>query len=1131
MEDKLQKAVSEIGKFYGTYSRDAFYDDMQKAEELSDFLKEETTIDFADWVLSVIMSKGSHIRSPGIQDILTLLQMNGASDKDLWTTWEGRTQAEQDALASEILKRFCITFENYYGYVGGPAEDFKGTPGMMFYNQPEFDALLGGAPGFKQGKTRVNPEDRKVVTADPKFDAASLGMAMARPSGDFASQYDIGVQNSNTYPNAGEPGTVMTSVIQVFDSAKTFTTRGAGASTVFMNLIPTVEMSRCIPFFDMTIITSGGPMENAGQTNVLRGVTLARAILGEQEVSTGPDNPTFILAGAQDIEAAARQVAAGEDVEAGGGGEGTPAVVPAWSGAGMELFTTPQTMVPLNQQFKYTTPTESGDEFLPLSTNDPAGHPAENIPAGTAPRKTAVLDPFRPIASVESFTCQAGPKWGGGLSYKSASLNLVIHDRSRLAELAPLLRPDIYGKGLVKVVIKYGWSHPQGQPGPDYSTQNSYAQLLNAGRQVDVYIVSNVKMTMDQTGQVKLAISLVVSGGASTNNLDITEWELADGSGPVTLKMLENISKAIVKVRSRSKGQQPTSLSVAGASFLNSFSSVQGMLTADKAVFVLAKKYIAMIKDAEQGSLQHELLVELRKLLPSGKSTTTIKARYDASIASALGDRIDILKKSPDPFLRDLKDGTGDGRRGNIYISPPVDTELSGWKVKGKRKVQDQPWVSLGKLISVFVGQSLKFSGAFSEIQFIYYPINSKASFVRGWNLANFPIKIDDFKEFYLTYRKKAGPRMTLQQFMDFMRRYFVSNQGSIAYGLAGKKTGVMTKSSSGYQKKKGMSSQTLVDDRVKRVLDQAYNSEVNPQAPTDDDTAGQGYRKPTESLVFRLPSLSFLIETTPREEGLFEFPLNWGVMDAPIAEEGLTGNQAPMVKIHIYDAANSSSYGQQEMLHACSNASSGFVGSDDNPRTDAVLEKALSMGIIREAPPKIQAGDGEDTYTPTQYLPGGFGAVKKFVGMSMPNITPGSNNSQVMSCNYQSLTSGLMATISIQRSLTNSAASAPTDEAAANKPMKMLPFKIGLSTAGNPFFEFGQEYFVDLKTGTTMDNIYMITKLTDSISPGKYTTTVEMTNVRDAYGSVESFYDKVVDGIKQLEIAEAMHDEEGPVV
>jgi hypothetical protein len=48
------------------------------------------------------------------------------------------------------------------------------------------------------------------------------------------------------------------------------------------------------------------------------------------------------------------------------------------------------------------------------------------------------------------------------------------------------------------------------------------------------------------------------------------------------------------------------------------------------------------------------------------------------------------------------------------------------------------------------------------------------------------------------------------------------------------------------------------------------------------------------------------------------------------------------------------------------------------------------------------------------------------------------------------------------------------------------------------------QQYFVDLGTGTTVDNLYNITGLTHNISPGNFQTEIKLT-FSDAYGQYES--------------------------
>jgi hypothetical protein len=55
----------------------------------------------------------------------------------------------------------------------------------------------------------------------------------------------------------------------------------------------------------------------------------------------------------------------------------------------------------------------------------------------------------------------------------------------------------------------------------------------------------------------------------------------------------------------------------------------------------------------------------------------------------------------------------------------------------------------------------------------------------------------------------------------------------------------------------------------------------------------------------------------------------------------------------------------------------------------------------------------------------------------------------------------------------------------------------------GNPLATMAQYYFIDFQTGTTLDNIYIVTGLTHSFSPGKYETSWQF-GYGDAYGVFE---------------------------
>jgi len=57
----------------------------------------------------------------------------------------------------------------------------------------------------------------------------------------------------------------------------------------------------------------------------------------------------------------------------------------------------------------------------------------------------------------------------------------------------------------------------------------------------------------------------------------------------------------------------------------------------------------------------------------------------------------------------------------------------------------------------------------------------------------------------------------------------------------------------------------------------------------------------------------------------------------------------------------------------------------------------------------------------------------------------------------------------------------------------EVYPVECSLQTIGCPYFNFGQEYFIDFGSGTTIDNLYTVVDITHSINNGEFTTNLKL--------------------------------------
>ncbi len=66
--------------------------------------------------------------------------------------------------------------------------------------------------------------------------------------------------------------------------------------------------------------------------------------------------------------------------------------------------------------------------------------------------------------------------------------------------------------------------------------------------------------------------------------------------------------------------------------------------------------------------------------------------------------------------------------------------------------------------------------------------------------------------------------------------------------------------------------------------------------------------------------------------------------------------------------------------------------------------------------------------------------------------------------------------------------------------PLRVVPASMTITTFGCPLLTYGQQFFIDFNTGTTIDNMYLVTGLTHTITPGKFESNLTLT-FYDAYG------------------------------
>ena len=867
--------------------------------------------------------------------------------------------------------------------------------------------------------------------------------------------------------------------IEVFNPKLVPAARDSGAAGLFLNCLPTLELSRCQPHLDITLVSPGNGLNDDGR---IQSIGIMQHVLGQSAPASDADKA---LASAVN-EAAIAGVLEKHDSETAAAkaqGKNLPEL-PEVSSAGMEMFTSPQTMVPVIGTGKGAT-LETHNDYEAFQ--DIKGDDGKSLSVGGR-RGASIIDPFRPLMSVEDFSISVSPS-RGMMSHKTADLSLVVHDRSRLGEVGEFVKPDLYGKS--ELLITYGWSHPddsadalQGAGGSLKLTGNFYGSFLNAMKVTEKYMIVNSSFSFDETGQVKVKLKLSMKGASNVDTNTIAQGEEIESATQGLKDMVAVIKEIKKKIITEAKAMGDDSAKdMFGESFFAAASSTSRAMTLDEDAQKALKKFITSNRGAsgDVGKLAGTLEDMFGK---DGKGGAVQKLRM--TIGEAVGKKMshmaNLRVQNKDPFARDVTGHAGSTK----FVNIPKNSMAH---------------ISYGALLMYMVGKPLAATRRFDEIQFIFYPLNEKASYLKDLTTAQIPINILEFGTTFID-NTKTDVNLPLGRFMKLVGKNFIHNQAAEAYGMASlyetDKDSGKKKIKESFKEKPGK-----LNDEKKQRLQDAYG--------------------PDGDLVFKMPRIRFHIEAVPAK---------------------LTGHdegkRATILRIHVYDAVCTPHTALGKLMTAARSESLGLLTTKASKATKAAkksdksddaensvthadafyeqLKSALDFGLL-EAVPGISGPISEfnpETQPNTYFrIKGGFPALKNFMQSSMPTIIYGSTTSAVLSADVSSMNDPKLASINMQRGGMGGGTTAQGVRD-SGVPLQTAPVELSLTTYGCPVVNYGQSFFVDFGTGTTIDNVYVVSGIDHSIEKGKFETKLKMTQV-DAFGKYTSMISSVTKALSAL--------------
>ena len=839
------------------------------------------------------------------------------------------------------------------------------------------------------------------------------------------------------------------SIIEMHHPNLNFANRDSMAASIFLQSIPSVEISKAIPFLDVKVIVKGAPVTNSNGFNnsapvFTNGISIYKFLNGEKIEA---DNSVILDL----ISGVPNEFINPPPVLDGVSGSISP-VSPLPSVAGMEIFTSPQTLVD---------GTLNHIDLNATSSNFGPGATPQNIPL-----ENKVLDKFRPFLTMESFSVSVTPATGM-LATKSANMKIKLHDKTRMSQIQPLLVPSQLGD--VEFMCEWGWSHPVSD-----ASINPYGALINSMRIREKYGLMNSSYSFTPEGQIDIDLKMYTKGAQKAT------FELVsnDPKNKHPSDVLRDLVGSI-RVAMRELKQEGFTLNAdAGApDVLGKASSVGGLLSLGEEDIASITKFINNMSSKNKGSNSSD---EWQGLSDSWSSAQAGVNDFQDKVEAIFLEKINkcahktISLETPDPYL--------------VTDSATIDSGVEIFNISSETHV------SFGKILLHFLAEPIRSTGRFEEIQMIFYPMNDFAMWARGLNIAQYPINKAAFKELLLE-QLQVTPSVSIQKFLNIMKKLFINFLGDDIYGL-----------STFYGK----------DDDGKRVIDKLY---------TEDEEGKQAFASKKQKVMEAC--------YTPEGEKRFKKPNIQMFVEcvANVKEKDKT-----ILRLHFFDR-NTTSYSSYASLWQATSASNmGVIGkyvnakrsadqASKNPPKDSsnadaqsnwkdLVERRKNRLTDYESKAKVsldyfiqnglieafmvsstktnEKGKEVEDESPKYRIRGGPDQLRGILAANMPTLKYGTEFSGILNAALATQSNPAMETIHMQRQNSGKTAG-PVGSRDDGLPMTIKPVQLTLDTFGCPFINFGQQFFVDFQTNTTIDDIYAVSGVSHSLSPSEFKSSITL--------------------------------------
>lgn len=864
-------------------------------------------------------------------------------------------------------------------------------------------------------------------------------------------------------------------------------TRNADPINIFFNAVTPLEMSRCTPYINVAVVT----LQDEVRPKKMNNVTFMRFIKGSTDGS-------YILDENIGIQKAKPY--------------------------GYDIFSS---LFDKNRiDAEMLSDVSLMDIFASTQMASNANINGNNESLKNTGMGRNVLEPISPFLTLNSVSVDISGMGIALFSSKVASMEITLHDRSRLSDIAPLVSPNQFG--MTKVILEYGWSHPEG----GISSQNRVGQFLNSARDRSIFTVKSSNFNFSDGNTVKVSLSLACYGADESKSISAA----AGSQIPLTIfkptikKMLQDIVERKEGAKNKDKGKNlrlrevrhlvnvaqrnavSTDSLITYEEFTNAINLYKETLKfgADKELPKARAKFVSAI-----GGLLGNNLIKPGSEVDKKQLQQDLKDQKDEETKNATQLLYGKLTPLTDALSEEL------GKTAGLSLDPMLASVCDwadGLKVGAESNTSKN--VSLGKVMMSFIGHSLAMSGMFDEVQMFFYPLNVKAGKARVHTTASLPINKKKLKK-VIAKKVASDASISVNTVFNLIERKILRDAAFEGYGVAGiekeyadaKEASKKKVEEAGDNKDK---KQQAIDAR-KLAREQRKSSITAACAKFYSSDGG-----PTVENEFVRPNLSLYIETLPcmsADESLSSASMtsviNVSLPGANISvpRDVKTWNKN-ICRVHIYDEEAVSKPFESFLNSMITEGGGGKIVSsavstekryisylEDEDVDPAVLdtieanslETKLKRYSLRVTPDKIKA------------------AIKR----GYPSVTYGASTGVVKSMSISSNVSNQVSQVILISSNADTRNAQKEKEGPTYEEMEVVPASVSLEMLGCPYIQRGNQIYIDFGTNTTLDNIYTVKSVKHNLTAGDFSTSVEL--IFTGQGKVSNIRSEIAAAISSI--------------